>query len=158
MFNNKAFQVGIFSVVAGTALVFWPANKPTPVPVAPTPIVAPEPPFLGPRSKSDARAALAALPELKAWSQHLERSTGGTSKGALIEYGPTPKAIGAKNFWQFSYVESTPEAAHRWESFLVGQNTPEILVEDDESGQSMTLEQWRKLKQPMNRKSALATH
>jgi hypothetical protein len=110
---------------------------------------------VGPRSLADARAALAALPELRAWSAHLESSSGGTVKGALIEYGPTPKVIGAKSYWQFSYVENTPEAARRWESFLVGQDTPEILVEDDETDQPISLEQWRKDKQPLNRKSAL---
>ncbi len=154
MLTNKAFLAGIFAVVAGAAVVFWPQDTPAPE-VAPTPITVPEPPFLGPRTKSDARAALAALPEVKAWSEHLETSSGGTVKGALIEYGPTPKVIGAKSYWQFSYVENTPEAARRWESFLVGQDTPEILVENDETDQPVSLEQWRKDKQPMKRKSAL---
>ncbi|MEJ7808015.1 MAG: hypothetical protein WKG03_19090, partial [Telluria sp.] len=119
------------------------------------PITVAEQPFIGPRSKADARAALAALPELKAWSEHLETSSGGTVRGALIEYGPTPKVIGTKSFWQFSYVENTPEAAHRWESFLVGQDNPDILVDDTETDQPITLDQWRKDKKPMARKSAL---
>jgi hypothetical protein len=95
-----------------------------------------------------------ALPELKAWTAHIEKSSGGTSHGALIEYGPTPKTIGDKRFWQLSYVESTPEAAHRWESFLVGENIPDILVENDETDQALTLEQWRKEKQPLTRTAA----
>ena len=155
MINKKAFLAGIFAVVVGAGVVFYSREKPAPAPVAPTPIVVREQPFAGPRSLSDARAALAALPELKAWSAHLETSSGGTVHGALIEYGPTPKVIGGKSYWQFSYVESTPEAAHRWESFLVGQNTPDILVDDAETDQPITLEQWRKDKQPMARKSAL---
>ena len=155
MLNKKALLAGIFAVAAGVAVVFAMRDKPAPVDVAPTPITVIEQPFIGPRSKSDARAALAALPELKAWSEHLETSSGGTVRGALIEYGPTPKVIGAKSYWQFSYVENTPEAAHRWESFLVGQDTPEILVDDDESDQPVTLAQWRQKKNPMARKSAL---
>lgn len=155
MLNKKAFLAGIFAIAGGVAVVLWPRDTPAPVTVAPTPITAPAQPFVGPRSLADARATLAALPELRAWSAHLESSSGGTVKGALIEYGPTPKVIGAKSYWQFSYVENTPEAARRWESFLVGQDTPEILVEDDETDQPISLEQWRKDKQPLNRKSAL---
>jgi hypothetical protein len=156
MLNNKALLAGIFAIAAGVAaVVFAMRDKPEPVEVAPTPIVVIEQPFIGPRSKADARAALAALPELKAWSEHLETSSGGTVRGALIEYGPTPKVIGAKSYWQFSYVENTPEAAHRWESFLVGQDNPEILVDNDETNQPITLAQWRKDKNPIARKSAL---
>jgi hypothetical protein len=125
MLNKKAFLAGIFAVVAGVAVVFWPRDAAPPAPVAPTPITVHEQPFLGPRTKSDARAALAALPELKAWSEHLETSSGGATKGALIEYGPTPKVI------------------------------PDILVEDDETDQPISLEQWRKEKHPLQRKSAL---
>lgn len=155
MLNRKALIGGVLAVAAGLAVVFVMRGKPEPVAVAPTPIVVHEQPFLGPRSKADARAALAALPELKAWSEHLETTSGGTVHGALIEYGPTPKLIGTKHFWQFSYVENTPEAAHRWESFLVGQDNPEILVEDAETDQPVSLAKWRKDKHPMERKSAL---
>ena len=157
MLNNNAFLAGILAIAAGVAIVFYATDtsEPEPVVVAPTPVTVVQQPFIGPRSKADARAALAALPELKAWSAHLETSSGGTTKGALIEYGPTPKVIGAKSYWQFSYVESTPEAARRWESFLVGQDSAEILVEDDASDQPVSLEQWRKDKNPLARKSAL---
>ncbi len=156
MLNKKALFAGIFAVVVGVAVVFGMRDAPAPsVDVAPTPIVVREAPFVGPRSKSEARAALMALPELKAWSAHLETSSGGAVKGALIEYGPTPKVIGTHTYWQFSYVENTPEAARRWDSFLVGQDTAEILVEDDEAGQPISLDQWRKEKQPLARKSAL---
>ncbi len=155
MLNKKALLAGIVAVAVGVGVVFFMRDEAPPADVAPTPIVVQEKPFVGPRSKAEARAALAALPELKAWSEHLETSSGGTVRGALIEYGPTPKVIGTKSYWQFSYVENTPEAAHRWESFLVGQDNPEILVDDAETDQPVSLAQWRKEKQPMNRKSAL---
>ncbi|QYF96060.1 hypothetical protein KY495_13805 [Massilia sp. PAMC28688] len=118
------------------------------------PIVVKEAPFVGPRDKEKARTDLAALPELRAWFEHLEKSSGGSIRGALIEYGPTPKEIGGKHYWQFSFVENTPDAAHRWESFLVGQDTGEILVEDLESGDNLTLDQWRATKNPIARTSA----
>lgn len=154
MLNKKALLIGIV-VAAGAAALFYLREAPAPAPPAAElarPVVVA--PFVGPRTKSDAVAALMALPELKAWSEHLEKSSGGTSHGALIEYGPTPKTIAGKRYWQLSYVENTPDAAHRWESFLVGENTPDILVENDETDQPMTLAQWRKEKQPMARTSA----
>jgi hypothetical protein len=155
MLNKKALLAGIFAVAAGAGVVFYSRDKAPPIEAAPTPIVAAPQAFDGPRGKAEARADLAALPELKAWSEHLETSSGGASHGALIEYGPTPKVIGAHSYWQFSYVENTPDAAHRWDSFLVGKDTPEILVEDDEVDHPISLEQWRKEKHPMARKSAL---
>ncbi len=146
--------VGVFAVVSGIAL--WYDRRPAPPPpvALPAPVVVQEAPFIGPRSKADAVAALMALPELKAWSAHLEKASGGTVHGSLIEYGPTPAVVGGKHYWQLSYIENTPDAAHRWESFLVGQDNPDIFVEDDESGLPLPLEQWRKEKQPLARTSA----
>ena len=112
-------------------------------------------PLASPRTKRDAMQALMELPELKAWTEHLETSSGGTVRGALIEYGPTPKSMNGKTYWQFSFVENSPEAAQRWESFLVSERDTEILVEDDETDQPLTLEQWRQTKKPMERKSAV---
>jgi hypothetical protein len=158
MQNPKALAAGITTFVVGLALAYAMGSSSTPTSTAteaaPTPIVVKEAPFVGPRDKERARTDLAALPELRAWFEHLETSSGGTIRGALIEYGPTPKEIGGKHYWQFSFVENTPEAAHRWESFLVGQDNGEILVEDLESGTNLTLDQWRKTKNPIARTSA----
>ncbi|MES2316303.1 MAG: hypothetical protein V4631_02325 [Pseudomonadota bacterium] len=152
--KNGLIAVGIFVLAAGAAAFYFLREAP-PVEVvaAPAAVVA-EAPFIGPRTKPEAMLALMSLPELKAWSAHIEKSSGGSSRGALIEYGPTPKDINGKRYWQLSYVENTPDAAHRWESFLVGENTPEILVEDAETDQPISLEQWRKDKQPLTRTAA----
>lgn len=154
MFKKNVLITAILAIAVSLAVYFFSGQE-APVEVvaepAPTPITKP---FLGPRTKEEAVAALMALPELQAWSNHIKQSSGGASHGALIEYGPTPKTIGDKRFWQLSYVENTPDAAHRWDSFLVGENTPEILVEDDETDQPITLEQWRKDKQPLTRTAA----
>ena len=155
MLNAKAIIAGLVAAAIAAAVVFTLREtkvEPTPEIAAPTAIVAA--PFTGPRTKADAMKALMELPELKAWSTHLTQSSGGASNGALIEYGPTPKTIGGKKFWQISYVENTPDAAHRWESFLVGENTPEILVEDDDLDRTLTLDEWRESKNPIARKSA----
>jgi hypothetical protein len=106
------------------------------------------------RTKEQAMSALMSLPELKAWSSQLEKSSGGKLRGALIEYDPKPKRINGKNYWQFSFVENGSDAAHRWESFLVADSGDEILVEDFATDQPLTLEQWRKQKRPMERTGA----
>jgi hypothetical protein len=154
MFKKNVLIAAILAIAVSLGVFFFEREPAPPEVVAtPAPVVVTKP-FIGPRSKGEAVAALMELPELQAWSAHIKQSSGGASHGALIEYGPTPKTIGTKRFWQLSYVESTPDAAHRWDSFLVGENTPEILVENDETDQPMTLEQWRKDKHPLARTAA----
>lgn len=99
-------------------------------------------------------AALMALPELKAWSSQVEKSSGGKVHGALIEYDPQPKLIDGKRYYQLSFVENASDAAHRWESFLVAESGEDILVEDAATDKTMTLQQWRQAKHPMERTSA----
>ncbi|MES2017126.1 MAG: hypothetical protein V4484_11580 [Pseudomonadota bacterium] len=157
MSNKNKLFAGIAVLAAGAAVFYFTRPAPSAdVVAAPNQVVehsaaAVPAPFVGPRTKPEAMAALMALPELQAWSEYIKLSSKGSSHGALIEYGPTPKTIGAKRYWQLSYVENTPDSAHRWESFLVGENNPEILVEDAESDQPISLAQWRKEKQPLAR-------
>jgi len=145
-----ASGVGVYFAISDESP---PAPAVVEVPVAAAPVVPQR--LASPRTKDDAMIALLELPELKAWNAYLEKSSGGTVRGALIEYGPTPKSINGKSYWQISYVENSPEAAQRWESFLVSETDTEILVEDDESDVPLTLEQWRLEKKPMERTSAL---
>jgi hypothetical protein len=103
------------------------------------------------RTKEQAAAALMALPELQAWSALLEKESHGKAHGALIEYDPAPRKIRGKSYWQFSFVENTEDAARRWESFLASSSDDEILVEDETTDELLTLERWRKEKQPSKR-------
>jgi hypothetical protein len=105
------------------------------------------------RSKEQAAAALMALPELQAWSALLEKNSNGKVHGALIEYDPTPRKLNGKNYWQFSYVENSAEAAQRWESFLVSSSDDEILVEDASTDEVISLARWRREKHPAKRTS-----
>ena len=105
------------------------------------------------RSKDQAAAALMALPELQAWSALLEKQSGGKTHGALIEYDATLRTVRGKTYWQFSFVENSPEAAMRWESFLLSTSDDEILVEDLATDELLSLERWRKEKQPAKRTS-----
>jgi hypothetical protein len=107
------------------------------------------------RTKEQAMAALMALPELKAWSERIEKSSGGKLRGALMEYDTQPKVIGGKRYWQFSFVENGSDAARLWESFLVSDKGDDILVDDAASEQPMTLAAWREQKRPMEQTGAL---
>ncbi|CAN7697785.1 hypothetical protein [Duganella sp. LjRoot269] len=115
------------------------------------PVVPAEPQHL--RSKEQAASALMALPELQAWSAIVEKNSGGKSHGALIEYDPAPRKLNGKNYWQFSFVENSAEAAQRWESFLVSSSDEEILVEDASTDEVISLARWRREKHPAKRTS-----
>lgn len=138
-----------------------PAQPPAATPVAPgaAPASASAAGSAGPsaaprqqRTKEQAAAALMALPELQAWSALLEKESHGKAHGALIEYDPAPRKIRGKSYWQFSFVENTADAALRWESFLASSSDDEILVEDTDTDELLTLERWRKEKQPSKRR------
>ncbi|WP_257572331.1 hypothetical protein [Janthinobacterium sp. UMAB-60] len=95
--------------------------------------------------------ALMALPEIKAWSAHIEKASGGRAHGAVMETSPDARLIDGKPYYDLNFVENTPDAAHRWESFVVSQDGKRILVDDIVSGELISLEQWRKDSAPMQR-------
>jgi hypothetical protein len=103
--------------------------------------------------EQNARAvdALLALPEIKAWSAHIEKASGGRAHGAVMETSPETRLVDGVACYQLSFVENTPDAAHRWESFVVTHDGKRILVDDIASGDLITLEQWLKDNAPMQR-------
>jgi len=152
--KTKMLLFAMVAVVAGVAAIFAPGEKkaePVKPAVVAEPVPAPTP--AARLSKEQAMTALMSLPELKAWSDALEKSSGGTVRGALIEYDDKPKVIDGVSYWQFSFVENGSDAAHRWESFLVAEDG-QILVEDLASDKPMSLAQWRAEKKPMERAAA----
>ncbi len=158
--SKKTQLATLVAIIAVTATIFGCRGEKPAEPVQAPAVSAPAAPAQArataapSRSKQEAMAALMALPELKAWSNVIEKSSGGKARGALIEYDPKPKLINGKSYFQLSFVENTSDAAHRWESFLVANSGDEILVEDAATDQTMTLEQWRKAKNPIARASA----
>lgn len=118
---------------------------------APAPVVTAEAHHL--HSKEQSAAALMALPELQAWSAIIEKNSAGKSRGALIEYDPTPRKLNGKLYYQFSFVDNSSEAAQRWESFLVSSSDDEILVEDASTDEVISLARWRREKHPSKRTS-----
>ena len=105
-------------------------------------------------TKEQAMSSLMALPELKAWSERIEKDSGGKLHGALMEYDAQPKIVGGKRYWQFSFVENGSDAARRWESFLVSDKGDEILIDDAATNKPLTLADWRAQKRPMEQTGA----
>lgn len=117
----------------------------------PAPAVVKEAPA---RSKEQAMAALLAVPELKAWSEQIEKRSKGKAHGAVIEDDPTPREINGKKYYQLSFVENRADDVRRRESFLVAQQGDEILVEDPETDTLQSLQDWRRNIERVQLKSA----
>jgi hypothetical protein len=95
-------------------------------------------------TKEQAMASLMELPEVKTWSEQIEKNSRGKSHGAVIEDDPQARMINGKPYWQFSFVENRADAVHRVDSFLVAKSGEEILIEDPESDKLLTLPEWRR--------------
>ena len=117
----------------------------------PAPAVVKEAPA---RTKEQAMAALLAVPELKAWSEQIEKRSKGKAHGAVIEDDPAPREINGKKYYQLTFVENRAADVHRRESFLVAQQGNEILVEDAETDTLLTLQEWRRNIKRVELKSA----
>lgn len=131
-------------------LYFYPHSGKAPTTTVPAPAetAAPAPTRL---TREQAVERLMALPELKAWSAAIEKTSAGARHGAVIEYDPAPRLVDGKSYYQMSFVENSPQAAVTWQGFLVGMASGDILVEDEASDTLLDLERWRREQQPMRR-------
>lgn len=120
------------------------APKPAPAPVKEAPA----------RTKEQAMAALLAVPELKAWSEQIERRSKGKAHGAVIEDNPAPRVINGRKYYQLTFVENRASEVRRRESFLVAQQGDDILVDDTETDTLLTLQEWRRDIKRVDLKSA----
>lgn len=94
-------------------------------------------------SREQAVQKLMELPELKRWADNIEQRSGGHVHGALIEYDPAPRQVNGKPYYQLSFVENGDDAAQAHANFLVALHSGEILVEDDLTGELLSLDKWR---------------
>jgi hypothetical protein len=115
-------------------------EKPTTPP--PKPVV--QAPGAPTRTREQAEAALLALPEVKAWSDQIDKSSHGKAHGAVIEDDTAPRVLNGKSYYQLSFVEDRPQNVHRLASFLVARQGDEILVEDDTNDTVQSLAEWRR--------------
>ena len=123
------------------ALAGCKGEKPAAPPPRPAVSQAPSAPV---RTREQAIAALMALPELKAWSTQIEKSSHGKAHGAVIEDDPAPRILNGKPYYQLSFVEDRPQNVHRRASFLVAHQGDDILVEDDAADTVQSLGEWRR--------------
>ena len=127
------------TVLALCALAACKREAPPP----PRPAAA-EAPAAPTRTRDQAIAELMALPEIKTWSEQIEKSSKGKVHGAVIEDDPAPRVIEGKAYYQLSFVENRKQDIHRRASFLVARNGDEILVEDGETDTLQSLSEWRR--------------
>lgn len=139
-----AAALAVALTVAGCKRAEREAPKPAPAVVKEAPA----------RSKEQAMAALLAVPELKAWSEQIEKRSKGKAHGAVIEDDPTPREINGKKYYQLTFVENRADDVRRRESFLVAQQGDEILVEDPETDTLQSLQDWRRNIERVQLKSA----
>jgi hypothetical protein len=125
-------------------------KREAPPPPKPAAVEAPAAPV---RTREQAMAALLALPEVKAWSEQLEKSSHGKVHGAVIEDDPAPRMLDGKPYYQLSFVENRKQNVHRRASFLVAKSGDDILVEDTETGAVQSLSEWRRNIQRVELKS-----
>ncbi len=95
-------------------------------------------------SRDQAVEKLMALPELKRLADTIEKRSGGERHGALLETDPAPRDVKGSPYYQLIFVENGDDMAQAVASFLVSHVNGEILVEDDVSGELMSIDQWRK--------------
>ena len=132
------------------ALAACKGEKPAPPP-KPAVVQAPSVPT---RTREQAIAALMALPELKTWSEQIEKRSHGAAHGAVIEDDPNPRIIDGRKYYQLSFVEDRKQNVHRRASFLVAQQGDDILVEDAETDTVQSLAEWRRNIRKVELKSA----
>jgi hypothetical protein len=118
----------------------------------PKPAVA-EAPAAPARTREQAMSQLMALPEVKAWSEQIEKTSHGKVHGAVIEDDPTPRVIDGKSYYQLSFVENRKQDVHRRASFLVARQGDDVLVENLENDSLESLSEWRRNIQRVELKS-----
>lgn len=106
------------------------------------------------RTREQAMEALLAVPELKDWSEQIERRSRGKAHGAVIEDDPVPREINGRKYYQLTFVENRANDVRRRESFLVSRQGDEILVEDAETDTLLSLQEWRRNIERVELKSA----
>ncbi|GGE76640.1 hypothetical protein [Massilia psychrophila] len=153
--SKRVQFTALLVLVAATATIFGcRGEKPAAPAMASVTPATPVAPVAKVRTRQQAMEALMALPELKAWSSRIEKSSGGALRSALVEYDPQPRLIKGKRYFQLSFVENGSDAARRWESFLVPETGDDILVDDAATDKTLTLAQWRAATKPMERAGA----
>ena len=149
----RGAQLLTFSLLAAALLAGCKERQPPAAPPQPArPIVQQkaEPAV----TREQAMTSLLALPEVKAWSQDIEKRSRGKAHGAVIEDDPAPRLVNGQSYWQLSFVENRADKVQRRESFLVAKTGGQILVEDTANDTLVSLDEWRRGIRRVETKSA----
>ena len=92
---------------------------------------------------AQATERLLALPELRAQADAIEKQSGGTSHGGVMENGTAPRIVNGNPYYELTFIESAPEQVHRLGTFLVSAVDDDILVQDEAADRLLTLKEWR---------------
>jgi len=92
---------------------------------------------------------VSAIPEVKAWTKHIEKKTSGKSR-VVLRPSETPNLKEGKEYWSVAFFEDNGSYYHLWQSFLVSLDGGTVLIEGaDPSESPLSLEEWRKTKKPL---------
>ncbi|MFO1320952.1 MAG: hypothetical protein U1F52_15170 [Burkholderiales bacterium] len=93
---------------------------------------------------TESRAAVLALPEVKAWEEkrreQAAKDTTGAPPGGILASRRMLKGV---KHWAISFIEDPQVSARKWAVFVVRAADGKIFVES-EGGKLITLEDWRK--------------
>ena len=142
-FSNRRPFAGLACLSVALVLGLGGCKRAEP-PAPAKPAAAPQAPAQPVRTRDQAMNALLALPEIKTWSEQIEKGSRGAAHGAVIEDDPTPRLIDGKAYYQLSFVENRKQNVHRRASFLVAKQGDDILVEDGETDTVQSLSEWRR--------------
>lgn len=87
--------------------------------------------------------ALLELPEVKEMSEQIDKSSAGAARGAIIVGDGEAKVVNGKTYLPYSFMESDAKISRRIQGFYVTADGKDILVDDIETGEAITLEEWR---------------
>jgi hypothetical protein len=137
---SPSFRYLSTALFACCALAACNKEKPAPPPKPAATVPAPLPV----RTRDQAIDAVLTIPEIKTWSDQIEKTSRGAAHGAVIEDDPAPRLIDGKPYYQLSFVENRKQNIHRRASFLVAKQGGDILVEDAETDAVQSLSEWRR--------------
>jgi hypothetical protein len=104
----------------------------------------PQPATSGAAAAQPAVAALLALPEIKAMAAEIEKSSMGAAHGGIIGGDGQTRIIDGKTYQAYSFMESDPKISRRIQGFYVTADGKDILVDDVETGDIISLDEWRR--------------
>jgi len=137
--SGPTARLALLALILALPLAACKRTEPPPPKPAVTP--APAQPV---RTRDQAIDSVLVLPEIKAWSEQIEKGSRGAAHGAVIEDDPAPRLIDGKPYYQLSFVENRKQNIHRRASFLVAKQGDDILVEDAETDAVQSLSEWRR--------------